>query len=561
MNVELLLAHADDHRPTSPEGLPVESVADEPSPSGAEEATHLWDPGGDPNDLSLQRWGVIAPEGARGDRLLALIKPLCELRQAGQGGAPVRIYRVPPTLDSTQAIAWKQRVLMDEAVPEAEQPRYLLLLGDFDEVSFDLQQILSSDAFVGRLAFGDDAGFEAYVAKVLRWERTPSSHERARAMFYTVHDGTAATLIGYKTLVTPSIAQCREQQLVNAFNAQEILEIGDPVDWSPERLLATARMEAPSLLFTLSHGLGAPRAGWNSVEQQRLLQGTMSLGNKNHLEPVDLARGPFLPGGLWFYFACFGAGTPSASAFHPWLKRLRAGGRYAGRLDAILASLPRPGERPFVSSLAQAALANPEGPLAVLGHVDLAWTYGFQDPDTSRGRPSRFLTVFRTLISGRRVGVGLGALLRAYTETNVELTQLYHLDEAASGDGGSSPPDMLRRAQLWMLRQDLAGYVLLGDPATRLPLATRAGGATPAPPTVPAASLRPEESPRGSISSPQQEEPAVPIEAMEEAIRTIEDLRSELAARLGVSPRTVRSWEELYARAHQRGAEGSRRES
>jgi hypothetical protein len=549
MDLELLLAHADDLRPVS-EGLPVASAANEPIPPQEDEPTHLWDPGGDPNDLSLQRWGVIAPEGKRGDRLLALITPLRELRQAHQGGAPVRVYRVPSTLGAREATAWKRRVLMDEAVPEAEQPRYLLLLGDFDEVSFELQQILASDAFVGRLAFRDDAGFEAYVDKVLRWERATALPERGRAAFYTVHDGTAATLIGYKSVVAPSLMRCREQHLVEGFRAREVLEIGDPIDWSPERLLATARMPEPTLLFTLSHGLGAPRAGWSSVDHQRRLQGAMSLGSRQYLEPADLERGAFIPGGIWFYFACFGAGTPPQSAFHPWLARLRAGGRYAGRLDSVLASLPRQGERPFVSSLPQAALANPEGPLAVLGHVDLAWTYGFQDADSSRGRPSRFISVFRALMAGRRAGIGLGALLRAFNETNVELTQLHHLDEAAGSSSTLPGEEAVRRAHLWMLRHDLAGYILLGDPAVQLPLAGRSGGAVAAPASMPSAP-RPLEPSNEAPSTPSPAQEAMPltVDGMEEAVRKLEALRSELAARLGVPPHALRQWEELYERA------------
>ncbi|WP_224363964.1 hypothetical protein [Hyalangium versicolor] len=464
MNLELLLAHADDHRPTAPEGLPVESAANEPCPAQGTEPLHPWEPDGDPNDLSLQRWGVIAPEGPRGERLLALIQPLMELRQADQGGAPVRIHRAPSSLGDAEAVAWKRRALEHEAFPQTEQPRYLLLLGDFDELSFELQRVLASDSFLGRLAFRDDAGFEAYVAKVLRWERAPSPPARGRAVFHTVHDGTAATLLGYSTLVAPIISRCREQLMVGASPAQEILEIGDPIDWSPQRFLATARMEAPSLLFTLSHGLGAPRAGWSSRDAQRHLQGTMCLGGRQHLEPGDLARGPFLPGGIWFYFAGFGVGTPAASAFHPWLRRLHATGSQAGQLEAILASLPREGERPFVSALPQAALANPDGPLAVLGPMELAWSHGFQEPDSSFSRVASFLSVFRAMLAGKRVGIGLGALLRAFTETNLELARL------------SSFADRVRRAQLWMLRQELGAYILLGDPATRLPLERRAGG-------------------------------------------------------------------------------------
>ena len=101
---------------------------------------------------------------------------------------------------------------------------------------------------------------------------------------------------------------------------------------------------------------------------------------------------PFLPGGMWFYLACFGAGTPASSAYHPWLSRLSDEGAYGGSLGAVLRALPAPGERPFVAALPQAALASPRGPLAVIGHLDLAWTYGFSGTKRlTESRKSRIL--------------------------------------------------------------------------------------------------------------------------------------------------------------------------
>ena len=53
-------------------------------------------------------------------------------------------------------------------------------------------------------------------------------------------------------------------------------------------------------------------------------------------------------------------------------------------------------------------------------------------------------------------------------------TELSTLDETDNADP-------LRRAQLWMLRQDLAGFIVLGDPAARV-----AAAPTPAPVQRPA---------------------------------------------------------------------------
>ena len=545
MDLELLLTHADDRRPTLAEGLPLDSTLNQARPAASQMPTHLWDSGGDPNDLPRQRWGVVAPEGPAGDRLLALIEPLCGLRQEGQG-APVRIYRAPPHLDGPTAAGWKKHVLHDEAVAEAEQPRYLLMLGDLDQLSLELQQVLGSDGFIGRLAFSRDADYEAYVAKVLRWERSPSSAQ-ARTLFYTAHDGSRATSLGYQALISPSLESCRERQSRGEFLARDILEVGDRDDWSVDRLLEQAASPEPSVLFSLSHGLGAPRQGWRSVDEQHALQGAMSLGRGEQLDASALGSQPFLPGGLWFYLACFGAGTPARSAFHTWLSQLRDAGRFAGRLEGLLASLPREGERPFVAALPKAVLANPHGPLAVIGHMDLAWSYSFQEQGTvAKSRPSRFQGLLHSLVAGRRAGVGLDALWRFFRDANNELTTLYEQQEEAQRRGRPNPVDLTQRAHLWMLRQDLAGYVLLGDPAVRLP--------------VPSAKPR-SEGKAASVQALAAMMLGLPVAASEslpstdvmaEAVRAllsgVESPR-DIAKRVGVSLTELRHWEQVYADA------------
>ncbi|CAM3936928.1 hypothetical protein [Corallococcus exiguus] len=479
-NVELLLSHADSHEPVAPDGLPADAAMQAPRDDDAQgrEERHLWDDGEDPNSLPAQRWGLVAPEGPEGDRLLALMEPLRRHRQEQQEGHPVRVYRVSAELAAEgrnleDFTRWVRVVLDDEAVPVADRPRYLLFLGDFHQVPFELQQAAAHDAYVGRLAFRRDEDYAAYVDKVLRWENAPSAERQPRSLFFTVHDGTAATRTGYQSLVAPAIASARQARELGRFPARDVLELGMPGEPGANALLEQAAHQDPTLLFSMSHGLGSPRAGWRSTDAKLALQGALNLGEGQHLDGAALAQRPFLPGGIWFLFACFGAGTPSRSAFHHWLKQLQAGGQFSGRLESLTAALPRPGERPFVAALPQSVLANPQGPLAVIGHVDLAWTYGFQDRDHRQGKVSRFMEPLQQLARGRRVGLGLSWLLRGGHQANLELTTLYDQEEAARSAGKPSTVDPLRRSHLWMLRQDLGGYVLLGDPAVRLPLAPR----------------------------------------------------------------------------------------
>jgi len=547
MDLQLLLAHADDQRPVLESGLPDDSLRHTAGSAQQSQApTHLWDHGGDPNDLASQRWGVIAPKGPIGDRLLALIEPLRQWREQQQG-APVRCFRVPPNLTGPQAARWKSIVLRDEAIPEQEWPRYLLMLGDLDQVSLELQQALGSDAFVGRLAFRDERGLAAYVDKVLRWERAPSAASRARSLFFTAHDGTSATQVGYHQLILPSLQACRARQQKGEFTA-DIQEVGGPDDWSPTHLLSQVADARPGVLLSVSHGAGAPRHGWSSMSEQQALQGAMCLGRGERLLAEDVASRPFLPGGLWVYLACFGGGTSQTSSYFHWLHRLQESGVQTGRPEAVLASLPRPGEPPFIAALPQAALANPNGPLALIAHVDLAWSYGFSDLDTQvRSRASRFLGLLRELVEGRRVGVGLSALLRFASEANLELTLLEDREEAERAAGRDSTQDGIRRGHLWMMRQDVSGYVLLGDPAVRLPLARAA-----ARPAVPSASEM------ASLLGLSGVVPAVAptagpgVQAMEDAVvelLTGAEAPKAIAARLGVSLAELRHWERTFREA------------
>jgi hypothetical protein len=491
-DLNLLMVHADDHAPVLAEGI-AESTAQGQHVGGAtDEAGHFWDEGGDPNDIELQRWGVIAPQGPEGDRLLALIRPLIEHRQAQQGD-PVRVYRVPSRLSQDEAMRWKKREFDSGAELNIEVPRYQLILGDLDQVSLGSQQVQASDGYVGRLAFDREEDYGAYVDKLLRWERAAAGLGKPDSLFFTVHDGTAATAVGHRALVAPGVEVVRRRQQSGQYPANEILEFGDQVTPSPDELLARAAQGDPSVLFTLSHGEGAPRGGWRSPEEQRRRQGAMSFGREGKITGEDLQSRPFLPGGVWFMLACYGAGTPDTSAYKHWLAALAAAGQFRGKPEAVLAGLPGPNDRPFTAALPQAVLANPNGPLAFMGHIDLAWTYSFQELDSgATNRPARYMGIMRSILKRDRVGVSMRELLRFFDQTNVELTSLHDQEARERSAGRPFQVDAARQGHLWMLRQDLAAYVLLGDPAARLPQAGLAG---------PAPSARPQEVSSRSVAT------------------------------------------------------------
>ncbi len=462
----LLLVDADQHRPLLEE-QPSSSAARENRPDDTAKTPFLWNERAHPDDLPEQRWGVIAPEGAEGDRLLAIIRPLLRKREEDQGVPPI-VYRVPPGMSALESMTWRREVFETGAHFRDDLPRYQLILGDLHQVSADLQVVQAIDAFVGRLAFDHLEDYAAYVDKVLRWERTPAPSERRRLLLHTVHDGTASTAIGYRELVRPSLDLLdRAIKYSRDLRKVDLLESGADDDPYPDELLAAAEGVDPTVLLSLSHGDGAPRRGWRSYALQRRQQGAMSFGSAGSLTGDLLRSRSFLPGGLWFMLACFSAGTPSTSKFERWLRLLGQSGATQSRPADVLRSLPAADQAPFIAAIPKAALANPDGPLGFIGHVDLAWTYAFRridSGDKAQSRPARFGELLRAAIEGARIGVAFRELYSVFTQIDAELV-------TRQADP-NTPAE--RRGHLWMLRQDLAGYILLGDPAARLPAAKTA---------------------------------------------------------------------------------------
>lgn len=458
--IDLLLAHAEDGTPR----LSVERAAAgmAPAPEPRPRPDELWADEDAPDDLVRQRWGVIAPAGSDGDRLLDAIAPLVEHRRRQQG--PVRVYRVPPRMTVPEAMRWKKRVFRTGAELDGDLPRYQLILGDLDQVPLAVQQVQASDGFVGRLAFDDLDGYRAYATKVVRWEDRPAPVADAHAILHAVRDGTSATRLGVQALIAPAEDLLRKRRAAGDLRYGELRATGSERP-SPDELVAAAAIDRPGVLLSLGHGAGVPRAG--GAARQRRDQGALSFGRGGLLTGADLAGRGFLPGGVWLAVACFAAGTPELSDYRHWLDTLHRAGHVGSETGHVLDTLAH--DRPFVAALPRAVLADPDGPLAFIGHVDLAWAYSFFDlDDRPRRRPGRIAGVLQALLNGHRAGVAVRKLLQWFAEVNTELTAL---DDARARAGAAlDDREQVRRGHLWMLRQDLAGYALLGDPAIRLPI-------------------------------------------------------------------------------------------
>lgn len=471
MDLHLLLAPADGSPPKGHAPARLEAMGDAPLPAARPPPTHLLSTAVEPDSLPRQRWALVIPQGDEGKRLRAILEPLVQLRQEQQQ-ARVDVFEVSPQMDAAEARKFRYKCMQPPGKSPREYARYVVLAGGPDVVPLALQDELAGDAtsFVGRIAFDSEAGYEAYVSKLVAHEKRAPSARQGRLVIAGVNDGTPATEVGIESLIEPIARLCEEDRAVGHLRvshqvAPEVVPKGDA-----DRLKALAAMREPGVFFTLSHGTGAPqRGGWRSVEAQRRGQGCLSLAPGVALGVEDVASGAFVPGGVWFYFACFGAGTPLQSVYWPWMEHLRSAGHgFESSLASTVASRPLDG-KPFIGPLPQAALANPDGPIAVIAHLDLAWAYSFLDAE-GRSHPQRFVQALVALAEGHRAGVALDALTRSAVQVDGAIRRKDQ-DEAQARVAGLVPiSNPAERAYLLMERNDLASYVLLGDPAARLSL-------------------------------------------------------------------------------------------
>ena len=562
--IDLLLAH-EGGVPVLDHTCDVERVGAGASPVAVTRPDHLRDLGENASRLDRQRWAVMVPDTDEGTRLRALVQPLVE-RRAEQQGAPVLTVRAPPGMSAPAAMRWKlDRFPALYGYDELRCPRYLLMLGDLDGLSLATQQVFSIDHFPGRVACSQDAGYQAYADKVVRHDSSPSTHERARSLFYTVHDGTNATRQGYEKLMQPCYQHCQTvwQTDQARFPASQVCAAGAHQGPDPSEFLALARADEPTLMFSLSHGLGpSPGQAWGP-QQARERQGAMVFGSRGPLMPSEVAQAPFLPGGLWFYFACFGAGTPGHSSYQHWLESLvRVGAVGGAQLRACLRGLAHQGG--FISGIAKAALANPSGPLGIVGHIDLAWSYSYEELRIDGGlrvrsikRHSNYYQLLQRLLSRyehapgdrrmTRLGVSILELQKTIANVGAALNEHYGLGDRRSART-SRMTETIALCHLWMQYQDLRGYLILGDPAVHLPLSPTTG------PSIEGIQARFMAGLAGGSAPPASDPggPDAPIDGLERAL--LEQLlgrrrSADIAQRYRVAADDIDAWARAYREA------------
>lgn len=330
-------------------------------------------------------------------------------------------------------------------VPVDKVPYYLLLAGSATDIPFDVQCSLDSRHAVGRLDFQALDDLKRYADLLVAREEAAQTAPHRAAFFATSNPADVNTHRSAKRLAKPLADTLAAKR--GTWSVDRRLQ-KDATKSALQELLNGAA--PPSFLFTATHGLCAP-----GDAQQRERQGALvtqdwlgpatddrEMQVNEYFAASDLRTGADLRGMLAFLFACFGAGTP--------------------RYDEFLRSPDAPrvelAKAPFVSRLGERLLG--AGAIAVVGHVDRAWSCSFLWPGAG-AQIGAFEDVMLKLVDGCRVGAAVDVLHSKCNEISYELADA--LKERRFGLQNDEEV-----AGLWLAQTDAANYVVLGDPAARL---------------------------------------------------------------------------------------------
>lgn len=407
-------------------------------------------------DLSSAGWGVIfaAADQQHTAAWKQALQPLLALRREQAG----KLYREFVGDDAIRPDESKNKFLARHGVgpgpaDPAKVPYYLLLVADPKSISYRFQYQLDVQYAVGRIHFDTPEDYASYAQSVVNAETGLVQRTRQAVFFGVANPDDAATALSAQHLVVP-VADKLAQDLPS-WQIRKILS-----DQATKSALAQIYSDntKPAFLFTASHGLGFPKGHPLQLSHQGALlcqdwPGVRAWSGKAippdfYFSADDVPDEADFSGLIGFHFACYGAGTPQTDDF--------AYSAFRERVDLAA--------QPFISGLAKRLLCHAAGgALAYIGHVERAWTYSFQWPQAGSQ-----LTVFESAIKRLLDSYPVGAAMEYFNERYAELSTMLS-DEQEQIHFGKRP-DEVELAGMWTANNDAKNYVIVGDPAVRLPL-------------------------------------------------------------------------------------------
>jgi hypothetical protein len=415
-------------------------------------------PESDKSDPRTVGWTfLISSKDPRRNDIINAVRPLAEFRAMKNVDDPVLFNN--ESMDTWYD--WLGRNYDKDA--ETEPPHYVLIVGGPQQVPFDFQSFLGIAASVGRIDFDSIDDLKNYVNKIIRLEKENAPIVNPESVFFATDAGWRDPTYYSRLYMAEPLAQHINDKF--GFKTEKI--IGD--DATKKRLVESITRSKAAVVYTASHGMAEPN---KALEVQKRINGAICCQKTDELEeeenwlftsddiPFD-NNNPFLEGSVFFQFACFGYGTPKESVYNRWLGK-------EPKLNA---------QEDFIAAIPKKLLTHPRGPIGFIGHVDLAWLHGFDDPKNpdlpgAQGDPwnfriKPFLKALEVLLDKRR------PTGRSMIEMSKRLAQMSDLFATRSTliENNEIPRTLQFRNRMtldFITRNDAKNYMIFGDPAARL---------------------------------------------------------------------------------------------
>lgn len=419
--------------------------------------------GMDAGNLADTGWGAIFPFDSD-PAVREALTPLLTLRKEQASKQKVTRYKefsgptgYRPGESNRDFLARSGVEASQPADPDRGVPYYLLIVGSPEQIPFRFQYQLDVQYAVGRIWFETLEEYSQYAQSVVAAETRKVLVGRKAVFFGVQNADDPATRLSATEMVKP-LAERMPQLLADDGIAP--WDITTIVGDSAKKARLTELLGGsgvPSLLFTASHGMGFPNGDPRQLAHQGALlcqdwpgprAWNRAIPQDHYFSADDVSSDANLQGMIAFHFACYGAGTPRMDDF----------AHQAFRNPTEIAP------QAFVANLPRKMLGLPKGgALAVVGHVERAWGYSFFWNRIGR-QLQTFESALYQVMAGQPLGSAIEYFNSRYAALSTELTA--ELEEIKFG----KEPDNSFLAGTWTAHNDARSYVILGDPAVRLPL-------------------------------------------------------------------------------------------
>jgi hypothetical protein len=407
----------------------------------------------DPNNLSEAGWGIIFPSKVD-PAIREALQPLIDHRSL-QVREPslLKVFEGASGFQTGDTVrSWLSRFNVGFSIvdPALGVPLYLLIVASPEEIPFEFQYLLDTYWSVGRLHFDTPEEYRAYVQGVISYETAPTvAQKRVVGFFNTMNPGDRPTGLLHNLVAKALVDGSGPTKPLGQRQGFKLVPLlaEDATRHNLRALFqGTLTGGLPPLLFTGSHGLAV-----EDENSQRARQGAIVCQNweGGPVSPEMTFAASDLPenslqGLIHFFFACYGGGCPKLDNY-----RMGTDGKPVKIANET-----------FVAKLPQAMLR--AGALAVLAHIDRAWSYSFM-AGRSASQVQEFRDVMVRILKGERIGQASDQFNLRWAVLSAELSD-------AMREKTLFPEQVsdLILANRWVARNDARNYIILGDPAVKL---------------------------------------------------------------------------------------------